>query len=45
MQMQIGCVDLVSKSHFPVLAAEELGLYKAEGLYALVELVRAPTGF
>jgi len=40
MKMRIGCNDLVSNSFFPVLAAEELGFYKAEGLDAHVELVR-----
>ena len=40
MKMRIGCVDLVSNTCFPVLAAEELGFYKAEGLDTHVELVR-----
>ena len=46
MKMRIACLDLVSSSFFPVLAAEELGFYRAEGLDAHVELVRdtvAPT--
>ncbi len=38
--MRIACLDLVSNSFFPVLAAEELGFYKAEGLDTQVELVR-----
>ncbi len=38
--MRIACPDLVSNSFFPVLAAEELGFYRAEGLDAHVELVR-----
>jgi ABC-type nitrate/sulfonate/bicarbonate transport system substrate-binding protein len=42
--MRIGCVDLVSNSYLPVLAAEELGFYKAEGLDAHVELTR-PRGY
>ena len=42
MKMRIGCVDFVSNSFFPVLAAEELGFYKAEGLDAHVELVTGP---
>jgi len=40
MKMRIACLDLVSNSFFPVLAAEELGFYKAEGLDTHVELVR-----
>jgi ABC-type nitrate/sulfonate/bicarbonate transport system substrate-binding protein len=40
MKMRIGCVDLVSNTCFPVLAAEELGFYRAEGLEAHVELAR-----
>jgi len=39
MQMRIAAVDLVSNTCFPALAAEELGLYQAEGLDAHVELV------
>ena len=45
MHMRLGCVDLISNSHFPILAAEELGFYKTEGLDSHVELVRAPVGF
>jgi NitT/TauT family transport system substrate-binding protein len=39
VQMRIAAVDLVSNTCFPALAAEELGLYKAEGLDAHIELV------
>ena len=38
--MRIGCVDFVSNTFFPVIAAEELGFFRAEGLDAHVELVR-----
>ncbi len=38
MRMRIAAVDLVSNTCFPALAAEELGLYKAEGLDARIEL-------
>ena len=37
--LRIAITDLVSNSYFPVLAAEELGFYRAEGLDAHVELV------
>jgi ABC-type nitrate/sulfonate/bicarbonate transport system substrate-binding protein len=37
--MRIAAVDLVSNTCFPALAAEELGLYQAEGLDAHIELV------
>jgi len=40
MKMRIGCLDLVSNTCFPVLAAEELGFYRAEGLDTHVELLR-----
>jgi len=40
--MRIGCVDFVSNTFFPVVAAEELGFFKAENLDAHIELVRAP---
>ncbi len=33
MKMRIACLDLVSNSFFPVLAAEELGFYRAEGVW------------
>jgi len=39
--MRIAVNDLVSNTCFPVLAAEELGFYKAEGLDTHVELLRA----
>ncbi len=38
MPMRIAVPDLVTNSYFPALAAEELGLYKVEGLEAHVEL-------
>ena len=37
--MRIATPDLVTNSYFPALAAEELGLYRAEGLDAHVELL------
>ena len=37
--MRIATPDLVTNSYFPALAAEELGLYRAEGLEAHVELL------
>lgn len=37
--MRIAAVDLVSNTCFPALAADELGLFKAEGLDARIELV------
>ncbi len=37
--MRIACVDLVSNTCFPALAAEELGFYRAEGLDAHIDLV------
>src|SRR2546429_13856 len=37
--MKIGTPDLVTNSYFPALAAEELGLYREEGLDAHVELL------
>ena len=39
--MRIAAVDLVSNTCFPALAADALGLYKAEGLDVEVELVAA----
>ena len=39
MQLRIAAVDLVSNTCFPVLAADELGFFKAEGLDAHIELV------
>jgi ABC-type nitrate/sulfonate/bicarbonate transport system substrate-binding protein len=40
--MRIATVDLISNTCFPLLAADELGLFKAEGLDVSIELV--PTG-
>src|SRR2546422_11356049 len=37
--MKIATPDLVTNSYFPALAAEELGVYRAEGLDAHVELL------
>src|SRR5215467_4523247 len=39
MPMRIATPDLVTNSYFPALAAEELGLYRAEGVDAHVELL------
>ncbi len=39
MQLRIAAVDLVSNTCFPVLAADELGYFKAEGLQARIELI------
>ncbi len=39
MQLRIAAVDLVSNTCFPALAADELGLFKAEGLDAQIRLV------
>ena len=36
--MRIAAVDLVSNTCFPVLAADELGLFKAQGLEVKIEL-------
>jgi len=36
MPMRIATPDLVTNSYFPALAAEELGLYREEGLEAHV---------
>jgi ABC-type nitrate/sulfonate/bicarbonate transport system substrate-binding protein len=38
MEMRIAAVDFVSNTCFPALAADELGLFKAEGLNARIEL-------
>jgi ABC-type nitrate/sulfonate/bicarbonate transport system substrate-binding protein len=43
MQMRIAVIDLVSNTCFPLLAAEELGFFKAEGLDAQVELITPTT--
>src|SRR5262249_59342800 len=37
--MRIATPDLVTNSYFPALAAEELGLYREEGLDAAVTLL------
>lgn len=37
--MRIAAVDLVSNTCFPLLAADELGLFKAEGLEVEIELL------
>ena len=39
MQLRIAAVDLVSNTCFPVLAADELGFFNAEGLDVRIELV------
>jgi NitT/TauT family transport system substrate-binding protein len=39
MSMRIAAVDLVSNTCFPLLAAEELGLFQAEGLEVEIELL------
>ena len=39
MQLRIAAVDLVSNTCFPVLAADELGFFKAEGLEARIDLL------
>lgn len=39
MPMRIAVIDFVTNTCFPLLAAEELGFFKAEGLDAQVELV------
>jgi ABC-type nitrate/sulfonate/bicarbonate transport system substrate-binding protein len=39
VQLRIAAVDLVSNTCFPVLAADELGLFKAEGLDVRIDLV------
>jgi ABC-type nitrate/sulfonate/bicarbonate transport system substrate-binding protein len=39
VQLRIAAVDLISNTCFPALAADELGLFKAEGLEAHIELV------
>ena len=37
--MRIAVPDLISNSYFPAVAAVELGFFKAEGLYAKLELI------
>ena len=44
MAMRIAAVDLVSNTCFPVLAADELGLFKAEGLDIEIVLFAALHG-
>ena len=39
--MRIATVDLLSNTCFPLLAADELGLFKAEGLDVSIELLPA----
>jgi NitT/TauT family transport system substrate-binding protein len=39
VQFRIAAVDLISNTCFPVLAADELGFFKGEGLDARIELV------
>jgi ABC-type nitrate/sulfonate/bicarbonate transport system substrate-binding protein len=39
VQLRIAAVDLISNTCFPVLAADELGYFKAEGLQAHIELI------
>jgi NitT/TauT family transport system substrate-binding protein len=42
--MRIAAVDLVSNTCFPMLAADELGLFKAEGIDVEIELLPALRG-
>src|ERR1041384_1767078 len=42
MQIRIAVLDFVTNICFPVLAVEDLGFFKAEGLDARIELI-APT--
>jgi NitT/TauT family transport system substrate-binding protein len=44
-RVRIGCVDYVSNTFFPVIAAEGLGFYGAEGVEAQVGLLRTPIAF
>jgi ABC-type nitrate/sulfonate/bicarbonate transport system substrate-binding protein len=39
LSMRIAAVDLVSNTCFPLLAADELGLFEAEGLDVEIELL------
>lgn len=43
MHMRIAVLDFVTNTGFPLLAAEELGFFKAEGLDAQVELIAPAT--
>jgi len=42
--MRIAAVDLISNTCFPLLAADELGLFKAEGLRVEIDLLPALRG-
>jgi NitT/TauT family transport system substrate-binding protein len=42
--MRIAAVDLISNTCFPLLAADELGLFKAEGLHVEIALLPALRG-
>jgi ABC-type nitrate/sulfonate/bicarbonate transport system substrate-binding protein len=42
--MRIAAVDLISNTCFPLLAADELGLFKAEGLDVQIELIPSLLG-
>jgi NitT/TauT family transport system substrate-binding protein len=44
-RIRIGCVDYVSNTFFPVIAAEELGFYGAEGVEVQISLLRTLTAF
>jgi len=43
MQTRISFIDLVSNTCFPLLAAEELGFFKTEGLDAHIEAITLTT--
>jgi NitT/TauT family transport system substrate-binding protein len=43
--IRIGCVDYVSNTFFPVIAAEDFGFYGGEGVKAQVTLLRTLTAF
>ena len=43
--MRIGCVDFVSNTFFPAIAAEELDFFSAEGIEAHVHLIRTVAAF
>ena len=43
MRMRFAVIDFVTNTCFPLLAAEELGFFKAEGLDAQVELISPAT--
>jgi hypothetical protein len=44
-RLRIGCVDYVSNSWFPVIAAEQLGFFDAHGVETQVHLLRTLTAF